>query len=227
MCGICHGGVARRGLLGGALAAGLAAALPALAQPDSEPSPTTPEAALQRLREGNARYAANAPRQRDFSARRAALAAGQSPFAAVLGCADSRVAPELAFDQDPGDLFVVRVAGNFVTREGLGSLEYGARVLGTKVILVLGHSSCGAVDATVAALRQPQALPGHIGELVEALKPGIAPALEQGDAVAANVRYNVLRLLQSGPVLPEMVAAGQLRVAGGVYDLATGQVRFL
>ncbi|WBV45156.1 carbonic anhydrase [Pseudoroseomonas cervicalis] len=226
MCRICSGGVARRGLMGGALAAGLAAALPALAQPDSEPSPTTPEAALQRLREGNARYAANMPRQRDFSARRAALAAGQSPFAAVLGCADSRVAPELAFDQDPGDIFVVRVAGNFVTREGLGSLEYGARVLGTKVILVLGHTRCGAVDATLASLRQPQALPGHVGELVEAMKPGIAAA-PPGDAVAANVRHNVMRLLQSGPVLPEMVAAGELRIAGGVYDLATGQVTFL
>ena len=148
----------------------------------------------------------------------------------MLGCADSRVAPELAFDQDPGDLFVVRLAGNFVTREGLGSLEYGAKVLGTKVILVLGHTGCGAVDATVASLRQPQALPGHIGELVEALKPGIAPAVEGGDAsgaVAANVRYNMARLRQSGPVLPALEAAGQLRVAGGIYDLSTGQVSFL
>ncbi len=84
---------------------------------------------------------------------RAALAQGQAPFAAVLGCADSRVAPELAFDQAPGDLFVVRVAGNFVTPDGLGSLEFGAAVLGTKLILVLGHTSCGAVNATVEALQ--------------------------------------------------------------------------
>jgi len=216
------------------VAAGAASAGAAVAQPAATPPTSmTPEAALARLREGNARYAANAPRQRDFSAGRVARASGQWPFAAVLGCADSRVAPELAFDQDPGDLFVVRVAGNFLTREGLGSLEYGAAVLGTKVILVLGHSSCGAVDATIASLRTPQALPGHVGELVAAMKPGIEPALAGNPAevaaraVEANVRYTMTRLLESGPVLPEMVAKGQLRIAGGVYELSTGAVRFL
>jgi carbonic anhydrase len=98
----------------------------------------TPEAALSLLIEGNARYVANAPRERDFSAGRASRAPRQAPFAAILGCADSRVAPELAFDQGPGDLFVVRVAGNFVTDDGLASLEHGAAVLGIKLILVLG-----------------------------------------------------------------------------------------
>ena len=94
--------------------------------------------------------------ERDFSAGRAARAQGQAPFAAVLGCADSRVAPDLAFDQPPGELFVVRVAGNFMTPDGLGGLEFGAAVLGTKVIMVLGHTSCGAVNATVAALQKGQ-----------------------------------------------------------------------
>jgi len=148
----------------------------------------------------------------------------------VLGCADSRVAPELAFDQPPGELFVVRVAGNFMTPDGLGSLEYGAAVLGTKVIMVLGHTSCGAVDATVAALQKGNDLPGHIGDLVRAMKPGIEPALKQpGDdlyqrAVVANVRANVQRLQEAKPILADMVEAGKLRVVGAVYDLPTGKV---
>jgi len=131
----------------------------ARAQPQT--AAATPDAALSLLAEGNARYAANQPRQRDFSAGRINTALGQAPFAAILGCADSRIAPELAFDQNPGDLFVVRVAGNFVTPEGLGSLEFGTAVLGAKVIMVLGHTSCGAVDATVAALQKGNTLPGR------------------------------------------------------------------
>jgi carbonic anhydrase len=172
----------------------------------------------------------NQLRERDFSAGRAARAQGQAPFAAVLGCADSRVAPELAFDQGPGDLFVVRVAGNFMTPDGLGSLEYGAAVLGTKLIMVLGHTSCGAVDATVAALQKGNDLPGHIADLVRAMKPGIEPALKQpGDdlrqrAVVANVRANVQRLQEAKPILADMVKAGKLRVVGAVYDLPTGKV---
>lgn len=190
----------------------------------------TPDAALNRLLEGNARYVANKLNERDFSAGRAARTQGQAPFAAILGCADSRVAPELAFDQGPGDLFVVRVAGNFVTPDGLASLEYGAAVLGTKAIMVLGHTNCGAVNATVAALQKGNDLPGHIADLVRAMKPGIEPVLKQpGDdlqqrAVIANVRYNVQRLQQEKPILAKMVADGKLRVVGAVYDLPTGKV---
>ncbi|WP_294532883.1 carbonic anhydrase [uncultured Rhodoblastus sp.] len=193
----------------------------------------SPAAALTRLVEGNARYVANQPLERDFSAGRAARAQGQAPFAAILGCADSRVAPELAFDQSPGDLFVVRVAGNFVTAEGLGSLEFGAAVLGVKLILVLGHSSCGAVNATVKALREGNAFPGHIAALVDAMQPGIAPVLQhhghdlEQDAVIANVRHNVGRLRAAAPILSDLVARHQLRVEGGVYDLATGVVHLL
>jgi len=197
-------------------------------------APTTPAAALQALVEGNARYAAGQPRERDFSARRAALAQGQAPFAAVLGCADSRVAPELAFDQSPGDLFIVRVAGNFVTPEGLGSLEFGSAVLGTKLILVLGHTSCGAVNATVDALRQgSNTLPGSIARLVTAMKPGIEPVMAQpGDdltrrALVANVQYNVRALETATPILADLVARGALAVRGGVYDLATGRVELV
>jgi carbonic anhydrase len=201
----------------------------ALWQSPPQAAAATPDAALNLLTEGNARYVANQPRQRDFSAGRANTALGQAPFAAILGCADSRVAPELAFDQNPGDLFVVRVAGNFVTPDGLGSLEFGAAVLGVKVIMVLGHTSCGAVNATVAALKKGNTLPGHIAGLVRAMKPGIEPVMKSGSdleqrAVVANVRYNVEQLRKAKPILIDMVAKRQLQVVGGVYDLATGKV---
>jgi carbonic anhydrase len=208
----------------------IAAPLNGGAQAQPSRAANTPDAALNLLVEGNARYVANQPRERDFSAGRASRTLGQAPFAAILGCADSRIAPELAFDQNPGDLFVVRVAGNFVTPDGLGSLEFGAAVLGTKLIMVLGHSSCGAVNATVAALQKTNELPGHIADLVRAMKTGIAPVLNQsGDdleqrAVIANVRHNVEQLKQAKPILAEMVAKNEVRVVGGVYDLATGKV---
>ena len=150
-------------------------------------------------------------------------------MAAILSCADSRIAPELAFDQGPGDLFVVRVAGDFVTTDGLGSLEFGAAVLGTKLIMVLGHSSCGAVNATVAALQKGNKLPGHIADLARAMKPGIEAELKQDGpdvehrAVIANVRHNVKRLQQATPILAKMVAEKKIRVVGAVYGLPTGK----
>jgi carbonic anhydrase len=211
------------GLLAAAQFSGPAQAQPARAA-------ATPDEALKLLEAGNARYVANQPQQRDFSAGRVARTLGQAPFASILGCADSRVAPELAFDQNPGDLFVVRVAGNFVTPDGLGSLEYGAAVLGTKLIMVLGHNRCGAVTATIEALQKGNTLPGHIAGLVSAMKPGIESTLKTpGDdlaqrAVIANVKYNVERLKTATPILAGMVAKGELRVVGGVYDLATGKV---
>jgi len=214
-----------------ASAASLAAApFARMAQAQPVAAASTPDAALNLLIEGNARYVANQPREHDFSAARASRVQSQAPFAAILGCADSRIAPELAFDQSPGDLFVVRVAGNFVTLEGLASLEFGAAVLGTKLIMVLGHNSCGAVNATVTALQKGNTLPGHIADLVRAMKPGIEPVLKQsGDeleqrAVIANVRYNVERLRHAKPILAEMVAKNEVRVVGAVYDLATGKV---
>jgi len=234
MCEVCVArGVphvpSRRLLLGAGLAA---AALPfaTAARAQTPRLAETPDTALKLLAEGNARYAANTPNQRDFSSTRAARAQGQKPFAAVLGCADSRVSPELVFDQAPGDLFVVRVAGNFLTTDGLGSLEYGAAVLGTHVIMVLGHTSCGAVNATVEALQKGNSLPGHIADLVTAMKPGIEPVVKQGGAdlnqraVVANVQANVKRLAEAKPILSDMVAAGKLRIVGGVYDIATGKV---
>jgi carbonic anhydrase len=222
--------MSRRLFLGAGAAALAAPPLIGTAHAQPARSAETPDAALKLLAEGNARYAANDMREKDFSAGRAARARGQAPFAAILGCADSRVAPELAFDQEPGELFVVRVAGNFMTPEGLGSLEYGAAVLGTKAIMVLGHSSCGAVNATIEALQKGNTLPGHIADLVRDMKPGIEPVVKQPGAdlaqraVIANVRYNVKRLQEAKPILADMVAAGKLKVVGGVYELATGKV---
>ncbi len=231
MCNVClESRLGRRNFLigGAAMLAASSFGSAASAQPVSAAS--TPDEALKLLMDGNARYVANQPRERDFSAARASRATGQAPFASILGCADSRVAPELAFDQNPGDLFVVRVAGNFVTPDGLGSLEYGAAVLGSKLILVLGHTSCGAVNATVDALQKGNKLPGHIADLVRAMKPGIEPVLKKGGddlkqrAVVANVQHNIQRLKTAKPILAGMIAKKQVRVVGGVYDIATGKV---
>jgi carbonic anhydrase len=200
------------------------------AQAQPARSADTPAAAVARLMEGNARYVAGQLNERDFSVGRAARAQGQAPFAAILGCADSRISPELIFDQGPGELFVVRVAGNFVTPDGLGSLEYGAAVLGTRTIMVLGHTSCGAVNATVSALQKGNSFPGHIADLVAAMKPGIEPVVKAGGAdveqraVVANVQANMRRLQTEKPILGDMVAAGKLSVVGAYYDLATGKV---
>ncbi|MCX5579693.1 carbonic anhydrase [Kaistia terrae] len=236
MCKDCLGiDPQRRKILGASIAlAGLAlfgnALLPDTVQAQPARAAETPDEALKLLTEGNDRYVSNNARERDFSVNRVNTAAGQAPFASVLGCSDSRVAPELAFDQRPGDLFVVRVAGNFVTDEGLGSLEFGSAVLGAKLILVLGHSRCGAVTATIEALQKGNQLPGHIAGLASAMKPGIEATVDKGgaDLVAAatiaNVRYNVSQLEKTSPILADLIAKQQLRVVGGVYDLATGKV---
>src|SRR6478736_648206 len=135
-----------------------------------------PADALKRLVDGNARYAANALNERDYSAGRAARVQGQYPFAQILSCSDSRVSPELLFDQGPGELFVMRVAGNIVTPDLLASLEYGAQFLGAPLIMVLGHSGCGAVDAAIKVLKAKAVLPGHLPALIRGIKPAVIVA---------------------------------------------------
>jgi carbonic anhydrase len=203
-----------------------AAATPAAAPPNA----ISGDEALTRLMDGNARYVANTPDQKDFSAGRAARAQAQYPFASVLSCSDSRVAPELAFDQGPGDLFVVRLAGNFLNDDGLASLEYGAQFLGIPLIMVLGHSNCGAVDAAIKVLKDGVKLPGHLPGLVNAIKPAVEAAKARGgtdllaDAVTENVRRNVELLVTRDPVIAALVKAGKVKVVGGVYELSTGRV---
>src|SRR5258706_7807283 len=173
MCSVCGNaqhepGVSRRDFLRtgtlaalgrGSMGAAFAAAPPAKgAKPAA--NAIAPADALKRLMDGNARYVANKPNERDFSSGRAARAQGQYPIASILSCSDSRVAPELVFDQGPGDLFIMRVAGNIVTPDLLASFEYGAQFLGSPYILVLGHSACGAVDAAIKVLKDKVVLPG-------------------------------------------------------------------
>jgi carbonic anhydrase len=185
------------------------------------------EGALQKLLDGNARFVSQRRLYPDQSLERVlAVAKTQQPFAALLSCADSRVSPEILFDTGIGDLFDVRVAGNVVTQETLGSLEYAVVVLKTKLIVVLGHERCGAVTAAVAR----ETLPGAIGSLVEAIAPGIV-GLSGGDlleqAVVANIRYQVGLIKVRSPLLAERLNSGALRLVGARYDLDTGRVTIL
>ncbi|MGN8093433.1 carbonic anhydrase [Methylobacterium sp. 22177] len=238
VCDLHRPSLSRRGLLAAAAAgtamgasAGIRRAEAAL--DGARSNAITPEAALTRLRDGNGRYVANTPANRDFAAGRAARAAAQYPIACIVGCADARVAPDFIFDQGPGDLFVVRVAGNFVTTDGLASLEYGVSVLGAPLILVLGHSDCGAVKATIDVMKTDATLPGHLPVLIDAIRPAVDLAEKAraqdplAEAVAQNVRHSVRRLQQAGPILAETVAAGRVKVMGGFYDIGTGRVAML
>ena len=159
-----------------------------------------------------------------------ARARSQAPIASIVSCADSRLAPELAFDQGPGQLFVVRVAGNFVNEDGLASLEYAATILGVRLIMVLGHSNCGAVSATIKVVKDGTSLPGHLQNIVNAIRPAVVaaqaknPADLLAESTIENVRRNVKFLETANPLLSDLAAAGKLRVVGAVYDIATGKV---
>jgi carbonic anhydrase len=186
--------------------------------------------AWQRLLDGNARFVSGQPRHPHQDARRRAeLAAGQKPFAVVIGCADSRTSPEILFDQGLGDLFVVRLAGNIVDDAALGSVEFAVAQLGARLIVVLGHEKCGAVQATVGVVNGDPVPAGHIGSIVEAIKPAAQAAKgRDGDpvenAVRENVREVVERLKVAAPVLAPLVKAGELKIVGARYDLAAGKV---
>ena len=217
-------------LLAGALPASVAHATSA-----SVPKPANglnPQQALARLMEGNRRYVAGVTKRIDFIAERKALVDGQNPFAAVLGCADSRVPPEYAFDTGQGDVFAVRVAGNFVTDDGLASLEYAVAVLGTPLIAVLGHDHCGAISAGIKAVKDNARFPGKIQGLADALKPAVTKVLETpGDlldnAIAQNVRDTVERLKRESSVLADAITQGKLNIVGAIYRLHSGEVEWL
>jgi carbonic anhydrase len=220
----------RRGLFSLGLAATAAAITPRRTWAQSAPTPVSPDEGIRRLQDGNTRYAANTSTNKDFSAGRMARVSAQYPFASIVSCADSRVSPELAFDQGPGDLFVIRVAGNFVNEDGLASLEYGAVVLGSRLIMVLGHSDCGAVNSTIKAMSEGTTLPGHLPSLVNAIRPAVeaAQANKAADllreATAENVRRAVAYLQTAKPLLSDLVSAGKLKVVGAVYNIDTGMV---
>lgn len=178
---------------------------------------------------GNARYVDGVTLRHDFRHERGPLSGGQNPYAAILSCADSRIAPEYAFDSARGDLFVVRVAGNFVSDDGLGSLEYAVAVLQTPLLMVLGHDSCGAVNAAVLVQKDNKKFPGKIQLVAEAITPSVIKALDQGgDPLSTSIRQNVIdnveKLKTISPILSQAVKDGKLLVIGGVYKLATGKV---
>jgi carbonic anhydrase len=217
----------------------------------------SPAEAISRLKEGNGRFTAGNPQhphessdERNYMAansyesagaislgmtseqaakRRAELAKSQHPFAIILSCSDSRVPPEIVFDEGLGDLFIVRVAGNVLNDEGLGSIEYGVDILGARLIVVLGHQSCGAVDAAMKTIAAKGKAPGHIQSLVTAIKP-VVDSTPKGDldtTIKANVKHVVDALRSSTPILKAKVDSGDVQVIGGYYALDTGAVTFL
>ena len=187
------------------------------------------DAAQQTLIDGNKRYVeARMSHPNQTAQRRTEVAKGQHPFAAIVSCSDSRVPPEILFDQGLGDLFIVRLAGNIVDDAALASLEYAVEHLGVKYIMVLGHERCGAVEAAIKGGEAP----GHIGTLVKAIQPAVDKARNQpGDlldnAVRANVTMVVRQLKSSTPILEESVKKGDLTVVGAYYDLDDGVVAIL
>jgi len=192
----------------------------------------SPDASLQRLIKGNERYVAGETRRHDFKHEREALVGGQNPYAGILSCADSRIAPEYAFDSGRGDLFVCRVAGNFANAETIASLEYAVAVLQVPLILVLGHDSCGAVEAAIKSLRDNTTLPGHMPSLVAGVAPAVKAVSQQGgDTLGLAIRQNVVdtvaKLSSATPILSAAVEQRKLKVVGGVYGLRDGKVRMV
>ena len=215
----------RTGIAAGAavLAGGLEFAMPETAQAQSK---LTPDQALAALMEGNKRYTSGKLKSfdEDLAIIREHTEEKQEPFAAVLSCADSRVPAEIVFDQSIGHIFVCRVAGNIITPEIVGSLEYGAAVLGTKVILVLGHSACGAVKATI----QGKEVPGQISSLFPHIRPAVDQASTNLDAaIRANSKIQATLLREASTVISGMVKSGGLKVVPGFYDLGSGAVTLL
>ncbi len=205
------------------LTGGLELAFPLPVQAQSK---LTPDAALAELMAGNKRFTSGrmTSHEHDLAMLREHTEEKQEPFAAVLSCAESRVPVELVFDQSIGHLFVTRVAGNIITPEIIGSLEYGAAVLGTKVIMVIGHSHCGAVKATI----QGKEVPGQISSLFPHIQPAVDQAGPDVEAVIkANAKIQATLLRQSSTVISGMVKSGSLKVVAGYYDLGTGSVTLL
>ncbi|WP_375476830.1 carbonic anhydrase [uncultured Nostoc sp.] len=196
--------------------------------PSTSPESLSPDAALQKLIEGNQRFIQHHPQYPDQSALRLQeVAQAQHPFATILSCADSRVPAEIVFDQGIGDIFDVRIAGNIATHEAIGSIEYAVVLLASPLLMVMGHERCGAVTAAV----QNESLLGDISTFVKAIKPAVEKVKSQlGDAVenavVANVQYQIERLKRS-QLLTKQVESGKLKIVGGRYDLDTGRVTII
>ena len=232
MCDRCHGApFTRRAFVGSFGMAVPALALGAAAPADSSVSPAD---ALRRLEEGNRRYVAGDLDPKDFTTGRAARSAGQAPFAALLSCSDSRVAPELIFDCHPGEVFVVRNAGNCVEPFGIASLEYAITALGVRLIMVVGHSGCGAIKAAIETVEKGSDAPGHLPALINDIRPSIEAVRDKGRkapspeaVIRAHVARGVAELRANQPILAAQARTGQLQLAGGIYDIASGRVTLI
>jgi carbonic anhydrase len=218
----------------GVAAASLAVAPISFAQkaPPKPGNVLSPDAALDRLMKGNGRYVKGVAKRHDFKHEREALAKGQNPYAGILSCADSRIAPEYAFDTARGDLFVCRVAGNFLNDDGIASFEYAVQVLNTPLLMVLGHQACGAVDAAINSIKDGTTLPGHLPSLVNAIAPAIKATQNQpgnalDNAIRKNVLLNVEKLKAASPIIDKFVSEKKVRVVGAVYQLASGKVEII
>lgn len=195
------------------------------------PSGVTAAEALQRLEKGNSRFVAghlSSVTPAAIAASRKKVAQGQKPFAIIVGCSDSRVGPEVIFDQKVGDIFVIRTAGEVVDPVALGSIEYAVAHLGSPLIVVLGHERCGAVAAAVAGAKEP----GHIATVLKAIQPAVKATKGQpGDAVDNAVNAHALdvagQLLAAGPILKQAVANGTLKIVAARYDLDSGKISLL
>ncbi len=229
--------LSRRSLLGaGAVAAagatGISALVPASAGAAS-PRPKTPNGALKALLNGNARYRRDVFSRKDYSPVGERAPTAQEPFAAVLTCADSRVSPPMIFDLERGNIFAAHVAGNSVDEGSLGSIEYAVAVLGVRVVMVLGHSDCGAVKAAMHVVDGSKVYDEQHYGAIGAFVGKVVPAVEQLPAaqrtinrcVAANARFQAAELAKRGPIIAPAVQQGKLRVVGAVYDIRSGRVR--
>ncbi|HVH41278.1 MAG TPA: carbonic anhydrase [Labilithrix sp.] len=206
---------------------------------DAVPQSSSPKqidfaTALQRLRDGNRRFVQDVRSIAALAttAQRAALASAQSPFAVILSCADSRVPSEMVFDQGLGSLFVVRVAGNIVAPSLVGSIEYAVDTFGVQLVVVMGHTSCGAVKATLDYLEHPAVGSKNVLDIVERIRPAVAPLVSScsdhnallSAATRANVRASASQLRSGSPLLKSQLEAGRLLVVGAEYSLETGVV---
>ena len=224
--------IKRASFVAGATAA-LTAGTPLLGRPSTPGgSRTSPQQLLERLMAGNKRFVNNeAPTVSGLAEKREMLVSSQAPFAAILSCADSRVIPNLVFAQGLGDLFVARVAGNYPDDDVIASFEYAIEHLGTTLVMVLGHQSCGAVTAVYEAIKTNTPLPPHLSSLEHLIAPAIADVVRQRGtmdaAIEANVRAGVARLKASPPVIAEGVKSGHVLVVGGFYQLGNGQVSLI
>lgn len=192
----------------------------------------SPDEALQRLLAGNERYFTSNTKSRDFESTRDASIAGQNPYACILSCADSRVSPELCFDEDRGDLFVIRLAGNYVSLDGLASLEYGTAVLHAPLIMVLGHEDCGAVKAAIKANEEYAEFPGHIQMITSTLGDAVrAGKRMRGELIDATTRENILinvnRLKEATPIIKRLYKEKKINIVGGLFHLHSGQVEIV